>query len=103
MARPRRRLVVGVLIAAGVLFCATTLWLGLKWKRTLDNVDAMRVVPLTLPTPAPDRSASEETAPAPQPLITAPPTSLAAPLAPGVNADVEPTPIPAPDGPINIL
>jgi polyisoprenyl-teichoic acid--peptidoglycan teichoic acid transferase len=96
MARPRRRLVVGVLIVIGVLFCTTTLWLGLKWKRALDNVEAMRVAPLTLPTPALERPTPEG-----GPIVGQPPAP-AEPLAP-IELPAEPTPLPGPDAPINIL
>jgi polyisoprenyl-teichoic acid--peptidoglycan teichoic acid transferase len=94
MARPRRRLVVGVLIVIGVLFCTTTLWLGAKWKRTLDNVEAMRVASVTLPTLAPDRPTPESDPSAAEPLAEppVPPEPLA-----------EPTPIPESDVSINIL
>src|SRR5262245_8929331 len=52
MARPRRRLVVGVLLVVGIVLCIAALRLGLKWKHALDNVDVMRVAPVVLPTPA---------------------------------------------------
>ncbi|HEX9440780.1 MAG TPA: LCP family protein [Roseiflexaceae bacterium] len=84
MVRPRRRLVVGVLVIVGVVLCVATLRLGMKWKHALDNVDAMRVAPVALPTQTPE----------PQTLGGLPvePRSLPAP-----------TPIPAPDASMNIL
>src|SRR5262245_32110920 len=101
MARPRRRLVVGVLIVVGILVGTTTLWLGSKWKRALDNVEAMRVSSVTLPTPAPQRGMSETEPIGEQPLIPAdPPDSNATPAPAEPPAEL--APIPAP-GAINIL
>src|SRR5262245_35757241 len=97
MARPRRRLVFGVLIVIGVLVCATTLWLGSKWKRALDNVEAMRVAPIALPTPAPESQIPDDNSIDEQPPASA--DDLSAPTEP----PAEPTPIPGPDAPINIL
>jgi LCP family protein required for cell wall assembly len=94
MARPRRRLVVGVLIVIGVLFCTTTLWLGSKWKRALDNVEAMHVASVTLPTPAPDRPTPEGDS-----NVEPPAAELSGPA----DLPAEPTPVPSPDAPINIL
>jgi polyisoprenyl-teichoic acid--peptidoglycan teichoic acid transferase len=96
MARPRRRTVIGILVVIGILFCTTTLWLGLKWKRALDNVEAMRVAPVTLPTATPDGSTSESGSIAGQSAAPTAAPEFAAPPA-------EPTAIPGLDAPINIL
>src|SRR5215208_5130959 len=95
MARPRRRLVVGVLLLVGFVLALAALQLGLKWKHALDNVEVMRVAPVVLPTPAPATQVAGNSADTPDsqsngapPDIQAPPTS---------------TPIPGVDQSMNIL
>ena len=90
MLRPRRRLVVAALLVVGVLVLAFVVRLGLEWKQALDNVDAMIVKPVTLPTPPPGQ---------PQEQGNSVDDNLpnTAPLSP------EPTLVPEPDGPLNIL
>ena len=85
MARPWRRLVVGVSLVAVVVLAVAVLRVGLSWKRALDNVDAMIVPTVSLPT------------------ATAAPTglNLRGPLT--QEPTPAPTPIPAPDDPVNIL
>jgi polyisoprenyl-teichoic acid--peptidoglycan teichoic acid transferase len=97
MARPRRRLAIGVLIVVGIMVGTTTLWLGLKWKRALDNVEAMRVASVTLPTLAPGHAAPDAELP-----TAAAPNTFAETPAP-TEPTAGPTPIPGPDAPINIL
>jgi LCP family protein required for cell wall assembly len=92
MPRPRRRLVVGVLVVLGIVLFAATLRIGLKWKRALDNVEVMRVAQVTLPTALPTSGPASD-GPAG--------TSANAPTA--APAPAEPTPIPGPDAPMNIL
>jgi LCP family protein required for cell wall assembly len=82
------------LVVLGVVFCAAMLRIGFKWKQALDDVDAMRVISMTLPTSAPASQAqaehsAESQLPAEQPLTESEP--------------VEPTAIPGPDAPMNIL
>ena len=60
MLRPRRRLVVAALLVMGVLVLAFVVRLGLEWKQALDNVDAMIVKPVTLPTPPPGQPQERE-------------------------------------------
>jgi len=85
MARPWRRLAVGVSLVAVVVLAVAVLRVGLSWKRALDNVDAMIVPTVTLPT------------------ATAAPTSLNLRGALTQEPTPAPTPIPAPDDPVNIL
>jgi len=95
MVRPRRRLIVGVLVVLGVVLCAATLRIGIKWKRALDNVEVMRVASVALPTPT-----SKD-----QVLGDGPGTSALehAEALPAEPASAEPTPLPGADAPINLL
>lgn len=77
----RRRVYLGIGLAAAVLLLGVGIWAGLKAKRTADNVAEMVVPTRVLPTVA---ATAGPTA------IVAPPTAL-------------PTPVPEPDGPVNIL
>ncbi len=95
MARPRRRLVVGVLLLLGLALSIAALQLGLKWKHALDNVDVMRVAPVALPTPAPAAQIAGDSADAPDPQIGGVPPDIQAPPAS--------TPIPGLDQSMNIL
>src|SRR5690349_2812057 len=95
MARPRRRLVAGVLIVLGLVLSAATVRVGLKWQQALDTVGAMRVAPVTLPTQPPQAQATLESADGTQ--------IPQAEQAPTAEAPAEPTPIPGPDAPMNIL
>jgi LCP family protein required for cell wall assembly len=90
MPRPRRRLLVGVLVILAIVLCTATLRIGLKWKRALDNVEVMRVAPVTLPTLQPTSKPVAEYA-------VAGTVPTAAPTPAG------PTPMPGADAPINIL
>lgn len=83
MARPRRRFVLGVFLGVFVLL-TITLRLSWEWKQALDNVDAMIVPVVELPT------ATSAPVQQQQQVVVIPSTP-------------EPTPIPAPDAPINIL
>lgn len=85
MARPWRRLVVGVSLVAVVVLAVAVLRVGLSWKRALDNVDAMIVPTVALPT------------------ATAAPTDPSRPEPHTQEPTPAPTPIPAPDDPVNIL
>jgi LCP family protein required for cell wall assembly len=69
--------------------------MGLKWKQALDNVDAMRVAPVVLPTAAPEYQPPDEHLNGVGPLL--------GDTSPDVQLPPEPTPIPGPDAPINIL
>src|SRR5438874_12489906 len=83
MARPRR-LIVGVLVGVGVVLLVAALRMGWEWKQAIDNVDAMIVAPVTLPTDTPEPRG-------PGSLLTEP------------QPTPEPTAVPEPDGPVNIL
>jgi polyisoprenyl-teichoic acid--peptidoglycan teichoic acid transferase len=85
MARPRRRrLVLGVLGVVILILSAATLRLGWEWKQALNNVDAMIVPTVTLPTSNAPVEPRESTIALPMP------TSV-------------PTAVPDPGGPVNIL
>ncbi len=83
MQRSRRQLVVGVLLVMLAVVAGIAAQVGTSWKRAYDNVGQMVVPTVTLPTPAPSVDSAVAT-PAPE----APP---------------EPTAVPAPDDPVNIL
>jgi polyisoprenyl-teichoic acid--peptidoglycan teichoic acid transferase len=81
---PRRRLVLRVLGTIAALLFLMMIWFGWKAKRTLDNVDAMRIPQVVLPS------------------------ATAAAHVPGVVADPPeptqiPTVVPQADSPVNIL
>jgi LCP family protein required for cell wall assembly len=87
MTYPRRRLIVGILVATLVIAAIPSIWLGTKWKRALTNVDKMIVAPVTLPT------------------ATAAPQVAQKPLV-AISDDAPepiPTAVPEPGGAINIL
>src|SRR5256885_1665795 len=79
-----RRFVVSALLFIGLVALVAVLRIGWEWKQALDNVDAMIVAPVALPTdtPEPRQPNSGPAVPEPAP---------------------EPTAVPEPDGPINIL
>ncbi|HEU4323710.1 MAG TPA: LCP family protein [Roseiflexaceae bacterium] len=84
MARPWRRLVVGVSLVAVAVLAFVAAQIGLSWKQALDNVDAMIVPTVSLPelpTEVPEVQV-DLSKPEPTPA---------------------PTPVPAPDDPVNIL
>lgn len=97
----QRRSLVAVLLVVGLVLAGTGLWLGSKWKRAADNINAMIVTPVTLP-------ATQLPAPSPppvQPAIAAAQTATTT-LAQSTAAPVPtspPTALPAPDQPLNIL
>jgi LCP family protein required for cell wall assembly len=85
MARPRRRrLVLGVLGVITLILSTAALRIGWEWKQAINNVDAMIVPTLMLPT-ATIPSEPRESA-----------IALPAPTS-------EPTAVPDPSGPVNIL
>jgi len=93
MMRPRRRLLLGSLVIVGVVLCAAALRMGLKWKQTLDNVEAMHVAPVTLPTAVIERpNQGSENLGSPQLAATSEPLPTEQPPA-----------VPEPDAPVNIL
>ncbi|GAB4215180.1 MAG: LCP family protein [Roseiflexaceae bacterium] len=84
MARPWRRLVVGVSLVVVAVLAFVAAQIGLSWKQALDDVDAMIVPTVSLPelpTEVPEVKV-DHSQPEPTPA---------------------PTPIPAPDDPVNIL
>src|SRR5437763_571841 len=83
MVRPRRRFVLSVLIAGFTVFSVITLRLGWEWKQALDDMNAMIVPTVALPTATPVPVQKGE-------VVIVQPT-------------LEPTAIPKPGGPINIL
>lgn len=50
MLRPQRRLVLAIAAVTGIILFTLTIRLTWGWKQALDNVDAMIVKPVTLPT-----------------------------------------------------
>lgn len=93
MLRPRRRLVGGILLLVGLILVATTFHYGMKWKSAIDDVAAMQVATMVLPTSipeAPPENAVET--PLPEP-----------PSAPEVDEAIQPTITPELDESINIL
>ena len=96
MLRPRRRSVFIALAMACVLAAVVGVQLAWQWKRAYDNVNAMIVPTVVLPPPAPTVS----------PTPAAAPTSAARQpqaVVPTVPPAPQPTAIPSPDGPVNIL
>lgn len=79
-----RRLIMGALMIVGTIALLAVARLGWEWKQALDNVDAMIVTPVTLPTETPEPRGAD-----PRPIASEP--------------TPEPTAIPEPDGPVNIL
>lgn len=89
MVRSRRRFAIGSLLLVGAFMFAVVLRLGWEWKQALDNVDAMIVKPVTLPTTPPERHSHGY-------LPDGDADEAAQP-------DSEPTAVSAPDRPLNIL
>src|SRR5579859_718879 len=85
MIRPRRRLIVGVLLLVGVLTLATVVRVGLGWKRAVDDVNSMIVPTVMLPAPTTVVEQSSDT------------TIVAETPSPA------PTFVPEPSGSLNIL
>ena len=83
MVRPRRRLILSVLVAGFAVFSVITLRLAWEWKQALDDMNAMIVPTVALPTatPAPVQKGAA--------VVTQP--------------TLEPTATPKPGGPVNIL
>lgn len=79
-----RRFVVSALLIIGLVALVAVLRIGWEWKQALDNVDAMIVAPVALPTDIPE-----------------PRQPNSGPAVP--ESTPEPTAVPEPDGPINIL
>jgi LCP family protein required for cell wall assembly len=80
---------LGILLAVGAIMLVVVARLGWEWKQALDNVDAMIVEPVVLPSATPERRTPEAVADA-----TLPDTLRPTPA---------PTAVPEPDGPLNIL
>jgi LCP family protein required for cell wall assembly len=84
MVRPRRRFVISLLLIVGVVVSVAALRLAWEWKQALDNVDAMIVEPVSLPSATPEQRVFNQLPNVPEPTP-------------------EPTAIPEPDDPVNIL
>lgn len=93
MLRPRRRLVGGILLLVGLLLVVTTVRFGMKWKNAIDDVTAMQVATMVLPTSIPE-APPEQTVETPAPVL---------PSAPEVVEPIQPTITPELDESINIL
>jgi LCP family protein required for cell wall assembly len=91
MTYPRRRLVIGALVATLLIIAVPSIWLGAQWKRALNNVDKMIVSPVALPTVA---------APA---VLNQTPHEVGPNSGPAAVPEPAPTSVPAPDGTMNIL
>ena len=95
MARPRRLVLGGLLLLGAVLLVALAR-IGWEWKQALDNVDAMIVTPIALPT-----ASAGQDEPGDRPRLETPGTDSGS--AHASQPTPVPTAVPEPDGPMNIL
>src|SRR5579859_1851072 len=90
MPRPRRRVVFGVALMIGLIGIGVVARIGWQWKHALDNVDAMMLPTVILPTSTPEPTQTAQNASFP-----------IGPLAPTLTP--QPTSIPEPNAAINVL
>jgi LCP family protein required for cell wall assembly len=96
MVRPRRRLVIGIVLCVLLVAAVPLVRTGWKWKQAFDNVTAMQVEQLTLPTLTP-AAPSEDTD------NTSIDTESPVAMKPTDVPPTKPTAIPTLDESVNIL